>query len=101
MPAGLQAWDQSGNLIVDLGDYTVKFIGKYSMTIPQGKDIASITVNGIDGNNSFAAITGVNDKYPITDYYAKTKTNGVDLIYLPTGYAGYARTFTVEVYKFI
>jgi hypothetical protein len=103
MPAGLQAWDADGNLVVDLGDYTVKFVGRYSMSIASNASVSSITVNGIDGNNSFASIQSSNgtvDGSVRTDIVAKTKTNGVDLIYMPTGTSG-GVTADVEVYMFV
>ncbi|QDH94255.1 hypothetical protein [Escherichia phage vB_EcoS_PHB17] len=103
MPAGLQAWDASGNLIVDLGDYTVKFVGKYTITFPKGQNVSSFAVNGINGNNSFAAITATDSSGGLgfIQFYAKTKTNGVDVIYLPTGNTLYAEKLTIEVYQFI
>lgn len=98
--SGLQCWDDKGNLVVDLGDYTVKFVGKYNVTVKRGTSITSLSVSGIDGNNSFAAITGGNVAI-FNEFYAKTKTNGVDVIYLPTSSPWSDVTLQVEVYKFI
>lgn len=101
--SGLQAWDASGNIVADLGDYTIKFVGRYSMSIAANASTASISVVGIDGNNSFANImksNGTTDGSIRTDIVAKTKSGGVDLLYLPTGNSG-GVTADVEVYKFM
>lgn len=103
MGAGLQAWDANGAIVADLGDYTIKFVGRYSMSIASGASTSSITVNGINGNNSFANImktNGTTDGSIRTDIVAKTKTNGVDLMYLPTGASG-GVTAEIEVYQFM
>lgn len=99
--SGLQCWDAGGNLAVDLGDYTVKFIGKYQVTVPRGSQVGSIGVSGINGFNSFAAITAIAGGYPYGEYYAKTRDGAVDVIYLPTSSPWFDAVLTVEVYTFV
>lgn len=101
MPAGLQAWDAAGNLVADLGDFTVRFVSKHVVNFPKGQQIAGFSVNGINGNNSFAVITASSVGPAFNEFYAKTKTNGVDILYLATSNTLYARDLTVEVYEFI
>ena len=99
--SGLQCWDANGNLVVDLGDYTVKFVGKYQVTVPRGSFIGSVGVSGINGFNSFAAITASNSPGGYGEYYAKTRDNAVHVIYLPTSSPWSDVTLTVEVYTFV
>lgn len=103
MSAGLQCWDASGNMVVDLGDYTIKFVGRYRVSIPAGTGIGSVNVPGINGNNSFSSImytSGTLGGAIDSNWYSKTRNGGVDILYLPQ-YAHGAVTVDVEVYQFI
>lgn len=101
MPAGLQAWDASGNLVADLGDYSTRFVGRYSINFPQNVMIVSQAVPGLTGANSFATImAGSVVNGGIAQYAAVTKSGGFDIIHLPSSFPPYAQTLTVEVYMF-
>lgn len=97
---GLQCWDGGGNLVVDLGDYSCRWAGTVNISIPKGQSIGSVGFGGINGNNSFATIVSSSIGYIDASYYAKTRDNAIDLIFLPSR-ASEAITVTVEVYIFI
>lgn len=101
MPAGLQAWDASGNLVVDLGDYSTRFVSRHNIAFPQNVRQVSFSVAGLTGTNSFAAIMGSNvANGGINEYHAVTKNGGVDVLYLPTNNPFFAQTLYIEVYMF-
>lgn len=101
MPAGLQAWDASGNLVVDLGDFNTRFVTRQNVSFPTNTRAVSFNVAGLTGTNSFAVIMGGSVPSGGFGYYtAVTKNGGVDVLYLPTSNPPYAQTLYVEVYMF-
>lgn len=101
MPAGLQAWDASGNLVADLGDFSTRFVGRYNVSFPRNATIVSQAVPGLTGANSFATIMkGDVANGGIAQYAAVTKNGGFDIIHLPSSFPPYAQTLSVEVYMF-
>lgn len=101
MPAGLQAWDASGNLAADIGDFSTRFVGRYNVSYPTNVRSVSVSVPGLTGENSFAAIMGGTVPAGGFGYYqAVTKNGGFDVLYLPTFNPLYAQTLYIEVYMF-
>lgn len=102
MSAGLQAWDANGNLVVDLGDYNVKYKGRYYLRYPGGVQYVSYSIPGLQANNSFCTIVSTSSTgYLDPEFFAKTKNDGFDLIYLPDPRGTMAQDFAVDVYEFI
>ena len=100
--SGLQAWDGSGNLIVDIGDFSTRFVTRQNVYFPQNVQMVSFTVWGINGYNSFAAIKGWDVAGAgIASYACVTRENAVDIIYLPATNPLHASTMYVEVYQFV
>lgn len=98
---GLQAWDGSGRLIVDLGDFSTRFVTRVNILFPTTTQIMSFAVNGINGYNSFAAVTGSDVGLVASpDYACVTRQNAVDVIYLPTRNPLYNVNLYIEVFMF-
>lgn len=99
---GVQAWDEGGNLVLDVGDYCTRFIGRYRVYIPQGGNDVHTPINGINGTNSFATIMWTEGHFGggiDEGYVAVTKNNGFTVTYLPTA-GSRAINLDVEVYSF-
>lgn len=97
--SGLQAWDASGNLIVDLGDFSTRFVRRQQIVFPKTTSIVSFPVGGINGYNSFAAIKWSNI-YIGSSYACVTREGAVDVIYLPTSNPFSDVVMDIEVYQF-
>jgi len=97
MAFGLQCWDGSGRLVVDLSDYNCRFIGTYTAKMASGAKSFTQSVPGINASNSFAIITH-NSFGGFVDCYCVTGTNSFTL-YQMNGYYS-SETFTVEVYRY-
>lgn len=97
--SGLQAWDQNGNLVVDLGDFSTRFVTRVAVSIPSGGIMGSAYVPGINGYNSFACVKATNFGHVDSTYAAVTRENAVDVIFLPSR-ESVAITLYVEIYQF-
>lgn len=101
MPAGLQAWDASGNLVADLGDFSTRFVGRYNVSFPRSTRVVQLSVAGLTGANSFATIMGGSIANGQHEAYAPvTRNGGVDILYMPTNNPLFDQTLYVEVYMF-
>lgn len=101
MAAGLQCWDASGNLVVDLGDYSTRFIGRYNVNFPRSVDRVQLNVPGVTDSNSFASVMGANlGSTYVTDYAPVCRSGGIDIIYVPGRNPSVDLTLYVEVYMF-
>ena len=104
MSQGIQCWDASGNLVIDIGSYSCRYIGTYSVAMAAGVSLVSQSISGLVGDNSFAAVvaSSYTSSYVDGAWYAKTKDGGFDIFYLPsTSGMSTAVTLTVDVYAFI
>ncbi|UCR74490.1 hypothetical protein KL3_00025 [Klebsiella phage KL3] len=99
---GMQAWDENGNIVVDIGDFSTRFVGRYRIHIPQGGNDVYQHIPGINGTNSFASImftSGYLGGMIDPEYIAVTGNNGFKVIYLPQK-SSRAIDIDVEVYSF-
>ncbi|QEG10402.1 hypothetical protein KMI8_24 [Klebsiella phage KMI8] len=99
---GMQAWDENGNIVVDIGDFSTRFVGRYRVHMPNGSNNVFTHIPGVNGTNSFAAIMwteGSLQNSINTEYAAITTNDGFKVMYLPED-----RTMEinidVEVYSF-
>lgn len=95
MAFGLQCWDASGKLVVDLSDYNCRYIGTYDITIPRGQNSATVGVAGISATTAFGAIVKPNF---FIEAFAEASTNAIT-VYRLFG-TSYGETYTVEVYSY-
>lgn len=97
MPGGLQCWDESGRVTVDLSDYSIRYIGSISVSLSSGQASKNVPFPGITQDGSLVSIvsTGVT----ANEYFCRAYDGGFTLYYLPTG-GSMAITLNVEVYNF-
>nr|DAZ70780.1 MAG TPA: hypothetical protein [Caudoviricetes sp.] len=104
MPQGLQAWDASGRIVVDLGDYSTRFVTSISPTLAAGQSAMQIAVSGITDTGHFAVITKGNSSVVsgllMTELTAVTYNGGVWLIGI-TGAYTVARPVVIDIYAFV
>ena len=104
MPAGLQCWDANGKLIVDIGDYNTRYLGRITGTIATNASTLLIPYTGTTISGSFAVIVAAKSNSPNLpnadpyEFAARAVNNGVLIIRI-----GVAKpvTLTVDVYAFI
>ena len=51
MPGGLQCWDANGKMVVDIGDYNTRYLGRTSVFLPAN-------TNGITGTFPELTVSG-------------------------------------------
>lgn len=97
MPQGLQCWDASGNVVVDLSDFAVRYMGSASVSFAAGE--ASKNVSFPDATQDGSFITIVSTVFTANEYYCRAYNGGFTAYYLPTG-GSPAITLSVEIYNF-
>ncbi|EKY3088593.1 hypothetical protein RA970_001741 [Cronobacter dublinensis] len=95
--SGLQCWDGSGRLIVDLGDYMVRYIGRTVVNAPAGISEMNVPYAGLTASGSFAAIVKLNGVVRI--WSTSCYDGGFTLYFVPG--TSYADTITVDLYNFL
>lgn len=98
--AGLQCWDSSGNLVVDLGDYNTRYASTVSINFPTSVQSVSVNVSGVTASNSIAVVKSVSIG-GIYYYTASCYNGGFTVFYTPSRNPLYAQTVTVEIYQFL
>jgi hypothetical protein len=98
--SGLQCWDAGGNIIVDLGDYNMRYMGSVGLNVAAGT--TNSWAVGFGGMQSTGWLV-VPQNYYNTGYdqniiYCIPGTNAFTAVHLPVGYHG-AYNFTFDVYK--
>ena len=101
MPCGMQCWDASGKLVVDIGDYNTRYLGRTTVTIPANSNIASGSYVGLTTAGAFASVVATSS----TSYF---KTNNFATRTYEGGYRVWrlsrdvtAVTLTLDLYAFI
>ncbi|KMV71934.1 hypothetical protein WB66_05390 [bacteria symbiont BFo1 of Frankliniella occidentalis] len=102
MAAGLQCWDASGKLIVDIGDYNSRFLGETTVAIGNNAASVSKAFSGLTQNGSFGVVVGSSAAGGgfATESYAVRTYNGGFTVY-STSTATPASTLTVHLYGFL
>lgn len=104
MTCGLQCWDASGKLVVDIGDYNTRYLGRTTGTIAANSNTLLIPYTGATLNGSFAVIVAAKSNSsgaPNADTYefaARSVNNGIQVIRVG---AAKSVTLTLDVYAFI
>ena len=105
MAQGLQAWNENGVLVVDIGDYSTRFYTSLWVTLPAYQDAVSVGVGGVTNNSHFAVITQGSDASIDPLFLATSLTatagNGVVWVTAINGALTISRTVLVDVYAFI
>ena len=102
MAQGLQAWDASGNLILDIGDYSTRYIESMRVTLSSGQASRFVaTVNSVDNSTHFAAVVNSSEASILqTEFTTVVGENGFWVVAL-TGSVSYSRWVDVDVYAYI
>ncbi|EKM0533784.1 hypothetical protein PTT84_004214 [Cronobacter turicensis] len=95
--SGLQCWDENGQLVVDLGDYMVRYLGRTVVNASGNITQMNVPYAGLTADGSFAAIVklaGVTRIWNTSCY-----DGGFTLFFVPG--TSYADTITVDLYSFL
>lgn len=95
--SGLQCWDASGKLVVDLGDYMVRHVGTITVKAPAAVNQFNVAMPGATASGSFAAIT---DIFMVTRIWGTSCYDGGVTVFFVPG-TSYADTLTIDLYNFI
>lgn len=102
MPAGMQCWDETGKLIVDIGDYNCRFIGSLNVPFPANTYEVTAGYAGITANGSFGVVvatTSGSGALSISECAVRTYDGGVRIMrILPSSQAV---TLTINLYGFL
>lgn len=96
MAQGLQCWDSSGRLVVDLGDYNMRFMGTASLSIAAGTtNVWTVNFNGCRTVGWLIVPLTT----PFSEFYCVPQNNSFSVRYTPTG-GIQAQTLNFELYAF-
>ncbi|EMN5860210.1 hypothetical protein RJ495_005105 [Pluralibacter gergoviae] len=97
MAQGLQAWNAQGQIVVDLGDYNMRYVGSTQLYIGQGQGGPwNIGWGGVRPNGWLAIMR--TDGY-FNDFYAIPGNDSFTVQYLPSG-GTYEQTLTFDIYRY-
>ncbi|MGR4049035.1 hypothetical protein [Kosakonia cowanii] len=96
MAQGLQCWDGAGNLIVDLGDYNIRYMGTYYVSTSSGVPTYTIAVPGMRTTGWFVHYAPANDVF--NDWSAFCNNGSFTAVYMPTNFPP-SGTYAFNVYK--
>lgn len=101
MPCGMQCWDASGKLVVDIGDYNTRYLGRTTITIPANANIATAAYGGLTSSGSFAAVVSVSSTsyFNANNFATRTYDGGFRAWRLSRDVT--AVTLTLDLYAFI
>ncbi|EFJ1906879.1 hypothetical protein HRZ08_004668 [Escherichia coli] len=95
MAQGLQCWNSAGVLVVDLGDYNMRYMGTYSITATTASSY-TVTVPGMKTTGWIAYYAPSTDVF--NEWSVICNNGSMTIIYLPTG-SPFAGTYSFNVYK--
>jgi len=101
MPCGLQCWDATGKLVVDIGDYNTRYLGRTSVTIPANVNVIAGSFGGITTAGSFASVVSASSSsyFKTNNFATKTYDGGYFVWRLSRDVT--AVTLTLDLYAFI
>lgn len=102
MPAGLQCWDATGKLIVDIGDYNSRYLGSVNVAFPANTLVITFSYSGLKANGSFGVVvatTSGGGVSSIAEHAVRTYDGGFRVFCISPGNS--AATLTINLYGFI
>lgn len=97
MAQGLQCWNAAGQIVVDLGDYNMRYMGATSLNIASGTtNTWGVAFGGMRTTGWLAVPRSVAWG---TEFYCIPGNDAFTVRYTPTGYIS-ARTVIFDVYSF-
>lgn len=97
MSQGLQCWDASGRLVVDLTDYSIRYIGRLTVSFTAGETSKNVPFTGATQDGTVIAI--VSTWVGVNEYYCRAYDGGFTIYYLPVNGSN-AVSLNLEVYNF-
>ncbi len=99
MPCGLQCWDATGKLVVDIGDYNTRYLGRTSVMIPANVNMISGSFGGLTAAGSFAVVVSASSNFNNNNFATRTYDGGYRVWKLFQ--SATAVTLTLDLYAFI
>ncbi|KGT88037.1 hypothetical protein NG99_22305 [Erwinia typographi] len=102
MPAGMQCWDETGKLVVDIGDYNCRYIGALNVSFPANTAVITASYSGLKADGSFGVVvatTSGGGVSSIAEFAVRTYDGGFRVFGISPGNA--AATLTVNLYGFL
>lgn len=102
MAVGLQCWDASGKLIVDIGDYNLLLFSTTSVIFPQNGTVLTVPYSGVTADGFFAAIVAPGDlvnNFYVEKLVTRTYNGGFRVINSATG--NDRVVLKINIYRFI
>lgn len=101
MPCGMQCWDANGKLIVDIGDYNTRYLGRTTVTMAANTNLVTGSFGGLTASGSFVVVASASSSvyYTPSNFAARAFDGGYRIFKLPA-YAA-AVTLTLDMYAFI
>lgn len=103
MPGGLQCWDASGKLVVDIGDYNTRYLGRTSAAISSNINQLNVPFSGATQNGCFAVIVAAQSNSPgfgADTYEFAARALNSSILIMRVGQPK-SVTLTIDVYAFI
>ncbi len=101
MAGGLQCWDATGKLIVDIGDYNTRYLGRTSVTMAANTNVVTGSFGGLTTSGSFVVVVSASSSVYFTpsNFAARAFDGGYNIFKLSSYTA--AVTLTLDMYSFI
>ncbi|CUW22514.1 Uncharacterised protein [Serratia grimesii] len=101
MTGGIQCWDASGKLIVDLGDYNTRYIGRMQISMPAQSFQTTAPYPGSIESGSFGVIISTsNASHPPDRYMTRAYDGGMRLYCIDPSF-NQTVTVTIDVFSFL
>lgn len=96
MAQGLQCWNGSGVLVVDLTDYNIRYMGTYNINVSSSTATYTVSVPNMKTKGWFVHYAPASDNF--NDWSAFCNNESFTAIYLPGNFPP-AGTVAFNVYK--
>ena len=96
MAQGLQCWNGSGVLVVDLTDYNIRYMGTYNINVSSSTATYTVSVPNMKTKGWFVHYAPASDNF--NDWSAFCNNESFTAIYLPGKFPP-AGTVAFNVYK--
>ncbi|MGQ0422336.1 hypothetical protein ACT4US_30425, partial [Bacillus sp. HC-Mk] len=74
MPGGLQCWDGSGRVAVDLSDYAIRYMGSTSVSLATGETSKNVAFSGATQDGTFVTIVSTGPT--VNEYFCRASAGG-------------------------
>lgn len=96
MAQGIQCWNAQGTLLVDLGDYNMRYVGSQTVSLPSGATQWNFTYTGM---TSSGWIVYIQDTASFPQYVCRCYDGGYRIAFAPTS-APATKTVTVDIWRY-